>query len=163
MSEFIAELPADLGELSLMKTKPLEPHSFGQASSYQAFQPSLAQSGSPSSGFAIPRRDVSTNSVPFTDPWRFADPVTELPTREFYALADLLFDALDKKFEPKNTGMLEAPKVIGSWVDLSEDASREWKHCVEDIQPVLTNSQVSMHTNPTALWLRCGPLKAYRT
>ena len=65
------------------------------------------------------------SSAPYADPWRFADPLTELPTREFYAIADLLFEALDRKFEPQNTGMLEASKVLRSWIDLSEDATRK--------------------------------------
>ena len=80
------------------------------------------QAGSPSPGFAIPRRSVSASSFPLADPWRFADPVTQVPTREFYILADLLFDALDRRFAPNNTGLLEAPKILASWVKLSEDA-----------------------------------------
>ncbi|KAF2126593.1 hypothetical protein P153DRAFT_433715 [Dothidotthia symphoricarpi CBS 119687] len=124
ISEFIAELPADMGELSLMKTNPHGSSASGQAMPYQAFQPSSAHAGSPSPRHSIPRRAVSITNVPFADPWRFADPVTELPTREFYALADLVFETLDRKFEPRNTGMLEAPKVLGSWVELTDDASR---------------------------------------
>jgi hypothetical protein len=62
------------------------------------------------------------------------DPATEVPTREFYILADLLFDALDRKFEPRNTGLLEAPKIIGSWVKLTEDACRECYSCRNMIQ-----------------------------
>jgi hypothetical protein len=121
-TEFIAELPADLGNLTLVESKPQERES---SSHYQAFHPSLSQTGSPSPGFTIPRRSLSVSTVPLADPWRFADPVTEVPTREFYILADLLFDALDRKIEPKNTGLLEAPKIIGSWVKLTEDACRE--------------------------------------
>jgi hypothetical protein len=45
-----------------------------------------------------------------------------MPTREFYVIADLLFETLDRKFEPQNTGMLEASKVLRSWTDLSGDA-----------------------------------------
>lgn len=41
--------------------------------------------------------------------------MTELPTREFYIIADLLFDAIDRKFEPQNTGLLEASKILQSW------------------------------------------------
>lgn len=66
------------------------------------------------------------SNVPYADPWRFADPLTELPTREFYVIADLLFDALDRKFEPQNTGMLEASKIMKSWTDLTEDAIGEF-------------------------------------
>jgi len=66
---------------------------------------------------------MSSSSLPLADPWRFVDPITEQPTREFYILADLLFDALDRKFEPHNTGMLEGPKVLKSWVELSEEAN----------------------------------------
>jgi hypothetical protein len=51
--------------------------------------------------------------------------MTEQPTREFYILADLLFDALDRKFEPQNTGLLEAPKVLRSWMELTQDAHRK--------------------------------------
>lgn len=65
------------------------------------------------------------SNVPYADPWRFADPLTELPTREFYVLADLLYDALDRKFEPQNTGLLEASKILKSWIDLTEDAIRK--------------------------------------
>lgn len=48
--------------------------------------------------------------------------MTEVPTREFYILADLLFDALDRRFEPNNTGLLEASKILASWVKLTDDA-----------------------------------------
>ncbi|KAL1797976.1 hypothetical protein ACET3X_004582 [Alternaria dauci] len=124
-TEFIAELPAELpanmGNLSLDEPKPQESISGSQ---YQAFRPSASQSGMPSPGFSIPRRSVSGSTVPLADPWRFADPATEVPTREFYILADLLFDALDRRFEPRHTGVLEATKIIGSWVKLSDDACR---------------------------------------
>ncbi len=128
-TEFIAELPADLGSLSLVESKPREPESSIPGPQYQAFQPSLSQTGSPSPGFTIPRRSLSVSTVPLADPWRFADAVTEVPTREFYILADLLFDALDQTFEPKNTGLLEAPKIIGSWVKMTEDARRKCLSC----------------------------------
>jgi hypothetical protein len=126
-TEFIAELPGDMGGLSIAEAKPLEhaqaPPS-GQTSPYQAYQSSTSQPGSPSPGFTIARRSVSMNNTPYADPWRFADPLTELPTREFYVIADLLFDALDRKFEPQNTGLLEASKILKSWIDLTEDAIR---------------------------------------
>ncbi|KAG9191330.1 hypothetical protein G6011_09418 [Alternaria panax] len=121
IAELPAELPADMGNLSLVESKPQESVSGSQ---YQAFRPSVSQTGSPSPCFTIPRRSLSASTVPLADPWRFADPATEVPTREFYMLADLLFDALDRKFEPRNTGLLEAPKIIGSWVKLTEDACR---------------------------------------
>ncbi|XPS70080.1 hypothetical protein M3J07_002315 [Ascochyta lentis] len=121
-TEFIAELPADLGSLSVEEVKspghsPVPPSE--QASPYHAYQ-----AGSSSPSFTIARRAVSMSNVPYADPWRFADPLTELPTREFYVLADLLFDALDRKFEPQNTGLLEASKILRSWIDLSEDATQ---------------------------------------
>jgi hypothetical protein len=129
-TEFIAELPADLGSLSIAEVKPAD-HSAapppGQHSSYQAYQSSPAPTGPSSPGFTIARRAVSVSSAPYADPWRFADPLTELPTREFYVVADLLFEALDRRFEPQNTGMLEASKVLRSWIDLSEDATRKPK------------------------------------
>lgn len=95
-----------------------------QASSqYQAYQPSGGeQATSPTNRFSVPRRAVSGSSLPLADPWRFADPITEQPTREFYMLADLLFEALDRKFEPQNTGLLEAPKVLRCWIELTEEA-----------------------------------------
>lgn len=130
--EFIAELPADLGGLSITEAKPLgnAPISLsGQTSPYQAYQASTAPSGSPSPGLTIARRAVSVSNMPYADPWRFANPLTELPTREFYVLADLLFDALDRKFEPQNTGMLEASKILKSWIDLTEDAIRTFPLC----------------------------------
>lgn len=123
-TEFIAELPADMGNLTLMESKPQRSEMPAQGSQYHAYQPSGSQTGSPSPGFTIPRRSVSASSFPLADPWRFADPLTELPTREFYILADLLFDALDRRFEPKNTGLLEATKVLGSWVLTTDDAKR---------------------------------------
>ncbi|KAF2632896.1 hypothetical protein BU25DRAFT_85423 [Macroventuria anomochaeta] len=126
-TEFIAELPADMGSLSIAETKPLEHAPVpvpGQASPYQAYESSTAQAGPSSPGFTIARRAVSISNVPYADPWRFADPLTELPTREFYIIADLLFDALDRKFEPQNTGMLEASKILRSWIDLTEDATQ---------------------------------------
>jgi hypothetical protein len=67
---------------------------------------------------------VSQSSLPLADPWRFADLITEQPTREFYILADLIFDALDRKFEPQNTGLLEAPKILKSWTELTQEAHR---------------------------------------
>ncbi|KAF1940058.1 hypothetical protein EJ02DRAFT_456331 [Clathrospora elynae] len=118
-AEFIAELPANVGS---MESKPQVSDPSAPALQYQAYRPSGSQSGSPSPGFTIPRRTLSASTFPLADPWRFADPVTELPTREFYILADLLFDALDRKVEPKNTGLLEAPKMLGSWAKLTEDA-----------------------------------------
>ncbi|KAI4683933.1 uncharacterized protein J4E84_006773 [Alternaria hordeiaustralica] len=132
--EFIAELPADLGNLTIAESKPKEQESSVSGSQYQAFHPSLSPTGSPSPGFTIPRRSFSVSTIPLADPWRFADAVTEVPTREFYILADLLFDALDRKFEPKNTGLLEAPKIIGSWVKLTEDACRECLKCRQMMQ-----------------------------
>ncbi|KZM26523.1 hypothetical protein ST47_g2308 [Ascochyta rabiei] len=124
-TEFIAELPADMGSLSIEEAKPFKhapSPSSEQASPYQAYQTSSAQTGPSSPSFTIARRAVSVSHVPYADPWRFADPLTEIPTREFYVLADLLFDALDRKFEPQNTGLLEASKILKSWIDLTEDA-----------------------------------------
>lgn len=127
-TEFIAELPADLGNLSIAEVRPSEhapAQPSGQASPYQAYQSPGAQPAPSSPSFNIARRAVSISNVPFADPWRFADPLTELPTREFYVIADLLYDALDRKFEPQNTGMLEASKILRSWIDLTEDAIRK--------------------------------------
>jgi hypothetical protein len=123
-TEFIAELPGDMESLSFSESKRPEnpPATAAQASPYQAYQSPSVQSGPPSQGFNIPRRAVSISNAPFADPWRFADPFTELPTREFYVIADILFDALDRKFEPQNTGMLEASKILNSWVELTDDA-----------------------------------------
>lgn len=55
------------------------------------------------------------HSAPLADPWRIADPVTEQPTREFFIIADLLFDGLDRNCQPPNTGMLEASKILQTW------------------------------------------------
>ncbi|KAF2011575.1 hypothetical protein BU24DRAFT_466268 [Aaosphaeria arxii CBS 175.79] len=111
-TEFVAELPADLGNLSLLENaKPQSP-------SYQAYQPPSSngrQSSSPANRFSVPRRAVSTSSLPLADPWRVADTATELPTREFYIIADVVFDVLDRKFEPQGTGLLEASKILQSW------------------------------------------------
>lgn len=124
-TEFIAELPADMGNLSIMESKAQAPDQANPAAQYQAYHPPGQQTSSPSPNFTIPRRSVSASNVPLADPWRFADPVSETPTREFYILADLLFDTLDRNFEPKNTGLLEAPKVLATWVKLPADARRE--------------------------------------
>jgi hypothetical protein len=113
---FVAELPADLGNLGLAESK-----SQGD-SEYQAYQPAGRQASSPTNRFSVPRRAVSASSLPLADPWRFADAVTEQPTREFYILADLIFDALDRNFEPHNTGLLEAPKILKSWTELTQEA-----------------------------------------
>jgi hypothetical protein len=123
-TEFIAELPGDMESLSFSESKrPDHPPAMATSpSAYQAYQSPSMPAGSPSQGFTIPRRAVSISNAPFADPWRFADPLTELPTREFYVIADILFDALDKKFEPQNTGMLEASKILNSWVELTDDA-----------------------------------------
>jgi hypothetical protein len=117
-TEFIAELPADFGNMSPAESK-------ASSAQYQAYHPTGGQSGSPTNRFSVPRRALSASSLPLADPWRIADPITEQPTREFYIVADLLFDALDRKFEPQNTGLLEAPKVLRSWIDLVHDAYRE--------------------------------------
>lgn len=117
-TEFLAELPADMGNLTLENSKPQQPPSNAPAQNphYQAYQPSpTGQNNSPGQKYTLPRRAVSTSSLPLADPWRVADPVSELPTREFYIIADLLFDAIDRKFEPQNTGLLEASKILQSW------------------------------------------------
>jgi hypothetical protein len=109
-SEFIAELPADLDNLTFVESsKPERPPS------YQAFRPAGAQSASPRPGFTVPRRAVSMSTLPLADPWRFADPATNLPTREFFIIADLIFDTIDRKFEPQSTGLMEASKMLESW------------------------------------------------
>lgn len=115
-SEFIAELPADLGSLSIKESKPHEAIAT-PPSQYQAYSPSGPKAGSPAPGNVS-----SAGNVPLAEPWRFADPITEAPTREFFIFADLLFDALDRRFEPNCTGLLEAPKILASWVKLSDEA-----------------------------------------
>ena len=162
--EFIAELPADMGSLSLIKSKSQEQASVQpvvQTSPYQAYQSATVQTGPTSPGFTIARRAVSVSNAPYADPWRFADPLTELPTREFYVIADLLFDALDRKFEPQNTGMLEASKVLESWIDLTEDATRKPFYYYEYTWSMLTFSQNSSLTNCTAHLAECGAYKVY--
>lgn len=115
--EFIAELPADMSSLSVLEgVKTEQATSTGsQAAPYRAYRPASGQNVSPGPGYTIARRAVSTSSLPLADPWRLADAKTELPTREFYILADVLFDSIDRKFEPQNTGLLEASKVLESW------------------------------------------------
>jgi hypothetical protein len=120
---FIAELPAEMSGMKLSESLQGQA-SATQAPAYQAYHPQV-QAESPSASYKIPRRAVSASGLPVADPWRFADATTELPTREFFILADLLFDALDRKVEPRNTGLLEGPKILGSWVDLTEDAHRK--------------------------------------
>lgn len=98
-----------------------------QSSQYQAYSPTGPKAGSPALGHGM---NTASNNLSLADPWRYADPMTEAPTREFYILADLLFDALDRKFEPNCTGLLEAPKVLASWVKLSDEARRKfWVLC----------------------------------
>lgn len=163
-SEFIAELPADLDSLTFANTKPVDTApapSSGQTTQYKAYQSTPAPTGPSSPGFTIARRAVSISNAPYADPWRFADPLTELPTREFYVIADLLFDALDRKFEPQSTGLLEASKILRSWIDLTEDATRElpW---TRNHGPILICIQNSSLINPTALSLSFGPYRASR-
>ncbi|KAF2272669.1 uncharacterized protein EI97DRAFT_385304 [Westerdykella ornata] len=129
---FIAELPADMGSLSISepaKPESRPPSTPAQASSspYQAYKPSDDNQSSPQQGFTVPRRAVSISNAPLADPWRIADPATELPTREFYILADLIFDALDQRYEPKGTGLLEASKILESWKaqQLPEEVARK--------------------------------------
>jgi hypothetical protein len=163
-AEFIAELPADLGSLSIAETRPADHPAAptpGHHSPYQAYQASPAPPGPSSPGFTIARRAVSVSSAPYADPWRFADPLTELPTREFYVIADLLFEALDRKFEPQNTGMLEASKVMKSWIDLSEDATRKPLKVVGPL--ILTSVQSSSLTILTTHLPGCGLYRASRT
>ncbi|RMZ71361.1 BDH1-stereospecific (2R 3R)-23-butanediol dehydrogenase [Pyrenophora seminiperda CCB06] len=120
-AEFIAELPGDMGSLTLLESKPQTPSLGNAGSPYQAYRPS---GSSPSPGHSPSLQTQNGNNRPLGDPWRFANITTETPTREFYILADLLFDALDQKFEPRHTGLLEAPKVLGGWVRLTDDARR---------------------------------------
>ncbi|KAF2260374.1 hypothetical protein CC78DRAFT_584938 [Lojkania enalia] len=131
LTEFIAELPADIGKLNLGESsRPNgDVSSVPQSTSYQAYQPMAGQKqSSPAPGFIIPRRAVSVSNIqsPLADPWRIADPATELPTREFYIIADVIFDALDKKFEPQSTGLLEASKLLQCWKaqELGEEAAQ---------------------------------------
>ena len=163
-TEFIAELPADMGSLSIAEAKPVEHASAppsGQTSPYQAYQLSTAQAGSSSSGFTIARRAVSINDVPYADPWRFADPLTKLPTREFYVIADLLFDALDRKFEPQNTGILEASKILRSWIDSTEDTLRKFLQIRCHAWLILIFTQNFSRITLTARLARCGAFKAF--
>ncbi|USP73620.1 uncharacterized protein yc1106_00894 [Curvularia clavata] len=120
--ESIAELSTDLGSLRLGDL-PVSTGAATPSSQHLAYNSSV-QAGSPSKGVSVPERKVSASSVPLTDRWSIVDPVTETPTREFYILADLLFDALDRNFEPRNSGLLEAPKILASWTELPEDARR---------------------------------------
>ncbi|KAL5455553.1 hypothetical protein PMIN06_004383 [Paraphaeosphaeria minitans] len=129
---FVAELPADLGSMSPVdgaKTEQVSSNA-SQAAPYRAYKPVPGQNGSPGPGYTIARRAVSTSSLPLADPWRFADPVTEVPTREFYMIADLVFDIIDRRFEPQNTGLLEASKVLESWKaqQLPDEAAELFAH-----------------------------------
>ncbi|KAF2746118.1 hypothetical protein M011DRAFT_478502 [Sporormia fimetaria CBS 119925] len=118
--DFVAELPADMGSLNISedpnRSRPGSVSLQPEQAQYTAYRP---QSGSPapSQSFNIPRRAVSSSSIPapLAEHWKIADAATELPTREFYILADLLFDALDRKFAPHNTGLIEASKLLDSW------------------------------------------------
>ena len=125
-TEFIAELPGDMGSLTLLESKPQTSGLGITGSQYQAYHPSGSQTGSPSPGHNASNQTPSAGHRPLADPWKLANIVTETPTWEFYILADLLFDALDKKFEPRHTGLLEAPKVLGGWVRVTEDARGEF-------------------------------------
>lgn len=82
---------------------------------YQAFQAGSSPSLPGPQGFSIPRRAVSTTGQPVPDQWRIWDPTSEQPTPEFFLFADLVFDALDCKYEPKNTGLLEACKIVATF------------------------------------------------
>ena len=117
-NEFIAELPADLGgltsggphqEANILSNSPQSP-----PQQYQPYQPiqhsqqsQSTQSLQPPQPFTVPRRALSDTST--IGPWRVADPNTEEPTKEFFEIADLLYDGLDRNCEPKNTGMLYLP------------------------------------------------------
>ncbi|KAL5119943.1 hypothetical protein ACEQ8H_002041 [Pleosporales sp. CAS-2024a] len=115
--ELVAELPGDMGNMHLGGSSTRTP------SPYQAYRPpGGGQATWSASRCAVPRRGVGASHVPLGDPWRFADPVTEQPTGEFYIVADLIFDALDRKFDPQNTGLLEAPKVLECWLDITPEA-----------------------------------------
>lgn len=107
--------------------------------------------------------------------------MTEQPTREFYILADLLFEALDRKFEPQNTGILEAPKVLRSWIELTQDAyrlfsyndynalARMWSiegipHVMVPVQPSLTPVwNFSQHSHAQDLKINAMPNMDYVT
>ncbi|KAF2806415.1 uncharacterized protein BDZ99DRAFT_422811 [Mytilinidion resinicola] len=127
-TEFIAELPADWGYAQSSVnplSKPTPP-----PQQYQAYH---APTGSRPQSFSVPRRAISTSSVSAhisTGPWRIVDPSTEQPTPEFFVIADLLFDGLDKKCEPKNTGFLEASKILESWKvqEMADEPARLFMH-----------------------------------
>lgn len=138
-TEFIAELPADLSGLSPSGSGPESntspSNSQNPVQQYQAYQQPQAshpsQVSSLQQGFRVPRRAVSTSSASIlSDPWRIADPMSEEPTKEFFIIADLLFDGLDRGCEPKNTGILEASKVLANWKvqNLAEDAAQIFMH-----------------------------------
>ena len=120
-NEFIAELPADLGgltvggphqEANILSNLPQSP-----PRQYQPYQPiqhsQQSQSTQPSQlpqPFTVPRRALSdTSKITPIGPWRVVDPNTEEPTKEFFEIADLLYDGLDRNCEPKNTGMRYLP------------------------------------------------------
>jgi hypothetical protein len=132
--QFIAELPADLESLTLTESnQQRSPSNPPQSPSYQAYKPltpGLGQSRT------IPRRAVSMSSLPVADPWRIADPGTELPTREFYIIADLLFDALDRRYEPQNTGLLEASKALEflKCQGLEQEANSKFTTCFNNVE-----------------------------
>lgn len=96
---------------------------------------------------------MSTSSLPLADPWRFADATTELPTREFYMIADLVFDGIDRRFEPQNTGLLEASKVLESWraQQLPEEAAGMFSVTgIYACESWLTNAELFAHDSYSA-------------
>lgn len=134
-NEFIAELPADLGELTAggphQEANALSNLPQSPPQQYQPYQPiqhsqqsQSTQSSQPPQPFTVPRRALSDTST--IGPWRVADPNTEEPTKEFFEIADLLYDGLDRNCEPKNTGILEATKILESWKvqEMAEDAAQ---------------------------------------
>ncbi|OCL03903.1 hypothetical protein AOQ84DRAFT_391883 [Glonium stellatum] len=141
-NEFIAELPADIGgltvggphqEANMSSNLPQNPAQ--QYQLYQQIQHSQSsqpmQSSQSQQPFTVSRRALSdTSKVTPIGPWRIADPNTEEPTKEFFSIADLLYDGLDRNCEPKNTGILEATKILESWraQEMAEDAAQLFSH-----------------------------------
>lgn len=128
-------------------------------SPYQALQPAPNQSLPGPQGFRIPRRAISTSGQPVPDQWRIWDPATEQPTSEFFTFADLVFDALDSKYEPKNTGLLEACKIVASFDLQGVDYQVKGKPFANTRPGRLDTDrllQISSRTTPTKPFPSCG-------
>ncbi|KAH8724302.1 hypothetical protein GQ44DRAFT_773232 [Phaeosphaeriaceae sp. PMI808] len=110
---------------------PYQPYGVPTPAASTAKWPSAQQTGSPYTapgstaqyyGSATPasaQQQIAAvpaaQAVHEKQPWSILIPGTEQASPQFIAYLSFLFDAIDQRFEPRNTGLLEAFKIVEFW------------------------------------------------